>query len=487
MEFIMNKASLQSQGIDPKGVLDFIALIKQKGIKLHTFTMARNEKIVAEVKAFPYDQNYRHIINSCTKTFTSLAVGICYDRGLIKLDDRVTDYIQNENASENGLSNLTIRHLLTMSVGHDHEPCVYADREWSLRLLDKPLTYPSGSLFFYNNMASHTLSAIVQKVSGQSEYELLKECFFDKCGFEDYYWINDPYGVSFGAAGLYVRPIDLLKLGQLYLNKGILNGQRIVSEEWVELATQKEMETAPAYPAHKTENCQGYGFQLWRCTHNGYRASGLFGQVCLVLPDKNLVAVFNSSTTGSQPLLDAFFETIYPCIGDQPLSEDENAYKLIEEAQKSLDIKPLSGTSKGFYVDRVNNKKLKSDNSNREYQFDFNNDELLLHIFENGNEYKMKLKENGFASMESNYDNYTMSRNDFYIPTKKREINSCPIVYGSYAWVSNTHLKLLLIIKDHTLYTNMDVYFDCKKILIDEKIEYNSDTHTDIQSDILSW
>ena len=473
--YAMPASSLKDENIDPQGVLDFIDKLKEKNILLHSFIMARNGNIVCRLNAYPYSSDYRHVINSCTKTFNSLAVGIVYDQGLISLDDKVSDYIKNPNAEKNGLKDLTIRHLLTMSVGHDHEPPLDTDKPWAERLFDKPLTYPSGSLYFYNNLASHTLSTIVKIVSGKTSEELLKERFFDKCGIRDYYWIKDPYGIPFGAAGIFIKGEDMLKMGQLFLNKGELNGIRVVYEEYIELATAKQMETAPAYNPLKTESIQGYGFQLWHSTHNAYRASGLFGQVCLVIPDKNVTAVFNSSTSGSQPLLDTFFDTIYPAI-DREGQHPANIEEIIKEKMKILDTEPVSGNAIGFYEEQISGKKLKKDDSDDYLILDFKDDSCLL-TFTKGKEFKVLLGHNRFKESKTDFDDYYRSINFYKICPKPENVEG-PLTYGSYAWISNSHLKIRILTKDDAPYVNLDLYFDDKSVDVSLQIDYiveNSD------------
>ncbi|MGI6510023.1 MAG: serine hydrolase domain-containing protein [Erysipelotrichaceae bacterium] len=483
-EFEMERTSLESQGVNSKGILNFINLIKERNIKLHTFTLARNGKVICEIKGFPFEHNYRHVINSCTKTFISLAVGICYDMGLINIDDKVSRYF-NVNAKKNNLQNLTIRHLLTMSVGHDMEPFTNESKPWAERLFDKPLTYPSGSKFHYNNLASNTLSSIVTAVSGKNVEQLLKESFFDKCGIEDYYWIKDDHNNSLGAAGLYIKPTDLLKLGQLFLNKGILNGHRIVSEKWIDMATAKQIRTDDVYDAKKTESTQGYGFQLWKCTHNGYRASGLFGQVCLVLPDKNIVAVFNSSTSGSQPLLDCFFETIYPYILDEPVKSNYEAVTKIREAEKMLDLKPVVSGSESHYQQIIDGKELKSIETKKKYKFIFGeNEDCILKIYDD-KKYTIFLGKGKYNKIESDYDHYMAKINPFYKRLANRTTAKKPITYGSYGWISNSHLKAVVVNKDYTAYSYFDFYFDDMYIIVNERIEYNSDGYENLYYDIL--
>lgn len=462
-------SALKQENVDPEGILAFIDRLKEKNIRLHSFVLVRNGNIICSIDAYPYSSSYRHIINSCTKTFTSLAMGILYDKGLIDFDDKVNDYIKSPNAEKNGLGDLTIRHLITMSVGHDQEPNVDRNKEWALRLFDKPATYKAGTRFFYNNLASNTLSTIVTKVTGKTTEELLKECFFDRCGIHDYYWLKDPFNISLGAAGIYMKATDVAKLGQLFLNKGVLNGERIVSEEYIEMATSKQFDTAPFYAANKSESIQGYGFHLWRSSHDAYRASGLFGQVCLVIPDRNIVAVFNSATSGSQPILDAFFDTVYPAI-DREGTYPEDIENIIKEKAKLLDLGCEKSCAEGIYEKQISGRKLVGRDRDKSITLKFEDDVCTFTIKDKG-EYVTTLKKDMLKEDTSSFDEYLRSRG-IYKECEGRTGADDPLTYGTYSWLSNTHLKIMIVMKDSTSYMYYDLYFDDEYVKVFENIEY---------------
>lgn len=112
----LGRSTCEREGVDSRGILAFIQKLKERDIHLHTFTMARHGKLIAQVNAFPYKNTCRHVENSVTKTFTSVAVGILYDRGLLSLDELVYPYFSNPSYADNGLETLTIRHLDRKSV-----------------------------------------------------------------------------------------------------------------------------------------------------------------------------------------------------------------------------------------------------------------------------------------------------------------------------------------------------------------------------------
>ena len=479
-------SSLKDENIDPKSVVDFLNKLQEKGIKLHNFVMARNGKIVADVSVFPYSTKHRHIINSCTKTFTSIAIGILYDRGLLKLDDKVKKYFNNPSIDRNGYSDLTIFNLLTMSLGQDG-PDMYACNgdgyDWCERVFDRHVSDAIGDKFLYNSMASHLLSAIVTKITGQSEEEFLRENFFEYCGIKDIYWAKDPSGYSIGGAGIYVAAKDLIKIGELYRNEGVINGKRILSKEWCLKATSKQIETAGSYSANKTESTKGYGFQIWMCSQNGFRASGLFGQLCFVFKDKGITCAVNSSSSGSQGIMDAFFDTIYKSIDNYEECQnfDEKLHAILEE----LSTKPLKGSYVPAYQDLINDKELKYRGKNKSIKLSFAGDLCSMTVRSEDNKYSCLLKRNDFVESVSDIDNYLIPLSSYQQYTKRRDDVFAPITYGSYAWVGATHLKIMVLFKDHTSYNYWDIYLDDKYGRIDECFTYLIEGYDYRNQDIL--
>ena len=469
----LEQSTCEKEGVDSRGILAFIRRLKERDIHLHTFTMARHGKLIAQVNAFPYKNTCRHVENSVTKTFTCVAVGILHDRGLLRLDEPVHPYFSNPSYAENGLGTLTIRHLLTMAMGQDG-PDMFAagddSRDWCESIFDRRVTNLPGSRFYYNSMASHMLSAIVTKITGKSQCGFLKENYFELCGIQDYDWLEDPSGYSIGGVGLYMKGTDLIKLGQLFLNRGVLNGHRILSEEWCALAASKQIDTAPGYPAYKTESTQGYGFQLWRCTHNGYRASGLFGQMCVVLPDCDTTFVMNSSTAGSQPLLDTFFETVYPCIGNEPLKECPENVQRILELSHILDAQPVTGNAIPAYQDSINGRKIRFRDADKYIRLTFLSDDCSFEIGEGDRTFSCCLGKQEYRAGATDLDQYLMRYGSYMQTAKPR--SHAPSAYGSYAWLGASHMRIRVLLNDHTSYNEWDIYFDSYMARLDENFKY---------------
>jgi hypothetical protein len=217
---------------------------------------------------------------------------------------------------------MRVRHLLTMSTGHDVDATgptrAQADGDWVRGFLSLPVEHAPGSKFVYNSAATYMLSAIVQKRSGKRVLDYLKPRLFSPLGIEGPTWETCPKGIDTGGWGLSVKTEDIARFGQLYLKNGQWNGRQVVPEAWVEAATHRHVSNGD--PATPSDWSQGYGYQFWRCRHEAYRGDGAFGQFCVVLPGLDAVLAVTSGTGDMQAILDAAWEHLLPGMGSAPLA-----------------------------------------------------------------------------------------------------------------------------------------------------------------------
>ena len=128
---------------------------------------------------------------------------------------------------------------------------------------------------------------------------------------------------SLGGYGLKLCTEDIAKFGQLYLQKGQWNGKQLVSEAWVEQATSKQVPNEEESHAKiGVDWQQGYGFQFWRCTHNAFRGDGAGGQLCVVIPDQDMVVAITAQTGDFQREMNAIWDNLLPAGGAQAIPED---------------------------------------------------------------------------------------------------------------------------------------------------------------------
>ena len=260
------------------------------------------------------DQSRIHVF-SVTKSIVSVLIGIAIDKGFIKsIDDKVLDYYPDYivKRGEKTLPEIRIRDILTMTVPYKYKFNPYTkyftSMDWVKFSLDKMGGKGKIGEFRYAPIIGpDVLSGILVKATGQSVLDFAKENLFEQLELNieknitfhskeeqmEFYkstdmngWVADPQGVNTAGWGLTISPVDMAKIGQLFLNKGKWNGKQIVSEKWVEESTTE-------HSRWKKMNLP-YGYLWWIGEDGGYAAMGDGGNIIYVNPEKNLVVAITS-------------------------------------------------------------------------------------------------------------------------------------------------------------------------------------------------
>lgn len=381
------RSTPEEQGVSSHHLRRFINRLKEINIQLHTFMILRNGHVIAEAYRQPYSPEYRRLLHSVSKSFTSTAIGIAVDEGILAIDEKVASFFPNElpENPDKKLLEMTISHLLTMTCGHKEDTLgalISSEKNWVKAFLACPLEYKPGTYFVYNSGATFMLSAIIQKVTGLTLFEYLKPRVFEPLGIQDPQWDQNPDGMNTGGWGLMVKPEDIAKFGQMYLQEGVFGGKRIISREWIQQATSKSVPNDTGVNPDVEWN-QGYGFQFWMCRYDAYRADGAFGQYCVVMPKQNMVFVATCEENCTQSLLDILWEELMPHTANHELFSDCNAYcalqRELDEFEKAKDI-----PSSHSYLELVIHQKpfvLKEPTAGiREIMFHFERNHLTVNI-----------------------------------------------------------------------------------------------------------
>ena len=236
---------------------------------------------------------------SVTKSFTSALVGIAIDQGIIgSVDDPVVSYFPNttfDNDSPEKQS-VTIRHVLTMTSGFDYgeDPTLAPPVTGSVatHVLNSPVAREPGTSWVYDSQAPSILTQIIEIQSNMPFTDFANESLFDPLGIQEVVWGKDDSGLAYGGFGLYLTSREMAKLGQLFLQDGLWNGEQIISKEWVQESTSSHMPDNVQF-VYSVRPSGDYGYLWW--TYDGfYVASGLHGQRIIVNPDNGYVLVFTS-------------------------------------------------------------------------------------------------------------------------------------------------------------------------------------------------
>jgi CubicO group peptidase (beta-lactamase class C family) len=270
-------ATPESEGVSSAGIDSFL-YAAGKIHEMHSFMILRHDKLVAQGWWAPYGPALRHSMYSCSKSFTSTAVGFAISEHLLTVNDKVTSFFPKllPDTISPYLAQLTVRDLLTMSVGMEPDPTAVIPRStvnWVKAFLAFPIKYKPGTKFLYNTMATYMLSAIVQKVSGKRVLDYLKPRLFDPLGIKGIDWEISTEGINTGGWGLRLKTEDMAKMAELYLHNGVWNGKQVLPKGWVEQATTYKIDQAPGAVQSKRDSSdwmQGYCYQFWRCRHNAF-------------------------------------------------------------------------------------------------------------------------------------------------------------------------------------------------------------------------
>jgi CubicO group peptidase (beta-lactamase class C family) len=374
--FQFQRSKPEAQDISPAAIADFIAAAEKTIPYLHSFMLLRHAKVVAEGWWYPWRPETPHMLFSLTKSFTSTAVGLTIAEGRLSVEDQVLSFFPADapkKAGEN-LAAMRVKHLLSMSTGHDQDTTerVFRSRNPFKAFLSLPVEHVPGTHFVYNSAASYMLAAIVQKLTGQTLVEYLTPRFFEPLGIAGATWESHPNGVNFGGWGLNVKTEDIARFGQLYLQNGEWEGKQILPREWVETATRSQVSNGND---PQSDWAQGYGYQFWRCRHNIYRGDGAFGQFCIVMPDQEAVMAITAGVPDMQAVLNLIWDTLLPAMGEKQFALDKRATTVETKNLGQLFIAPPQGASTSS---------LRQDVSGRTYFFEPNYETLRNLRFEFG-------------------------------------------------------------------------------------------------------
>jgi CubicO group peptidase (beta-lactamase class C family) len=289
---------------------DMLDFITENSLDVHSVTVIRHGYVLLNETPFPFQgqsrtQSYNgtHYLYSATKSFTSCLIGIAIKMGYIdNISQAVLSFFPDMTFAnvDDRKERMTLEDLLTMRSGlpWDETSAPFSSPENDVFqvsfnssggvqfVLDRPMEHEPGEVFLYNSGATHVLSGVIQEVTGMTTAEFAEQYLFDPLGIDVYYWPSDTKGVTFGAWDLQLRPLDMVKLGYLFLNNGTWDGEQIVTESWVNESVQTVSTLSPTH---------GYGFQWHTAPQlNSYFAAGLYGQYIFVCPELDIVAGFTS-------------------------------------------------------------------------------------------------------------------------------------------------------------------------------------------------
>jgi CubicO group peptidase (beta-lactamase class C family) len=262
------------------------------------FIVIRNQEILYENYFNGYGRDSIVTSFSVAKSYIATLVGIALDKQLItNLDEPVTRYVPELLDRDQRFQRITLRHLLTMSSGlrwderglpwSDDAETYYGTDLREVAMEDTEIVSPPGRVFVYNPYNTLLLGIVLERATGLPVSEFMEQWLWQPMGAEaEGTWSIDSEGRGFEKmeSGLNARAIDMVKIGLLYLHSGVLNGNRIVSEQWTTEAT--------AFTDEQDASTR-YQYQWWTYSDpelgDWFAAQGNKGQIVAVFPSKDLV------------------------------------------------------------------------------------------------------------------------------------------------------------------------------------------------------
>jgi len=284
---------------------EFKCEVIKNGLNIYGIVVIKDGIKIVEHHFIPEE---RRELYSVTKSFTSTAVGLAIAEGYFSLKDSLLKLFEKDipkDVSQSHLDNLdkvTVKRLLTMSI-KDYTFVRPTCDNWLKHILSIPLPNVDQVVFEYSNLSAYLSGVIVEKTTNKNMMDYLQPRLFSPLGIKNVKCEYSAEGYFYGASGMKLTINELSRFGQLYLQEGFYNGKQLLTKEWVNSATKKQIETREG----------GYGYYFWRHQVHSYRASGMRGQVCIVIPEKNaVIAVMSDLEADTEEMRQCIWNTIYP-------------------------------------------------------------------------------------------------------------------------------------------------------------------------------
>ncbi len=419
-------ATPESCGISSAKLEKMLRKFDDHGFATHSILMAKGDRIFLDAYWHPFNSETHHRMNSVTKSFVGIAIGLLEEEGRISLNDKVSKYFPDECPADlDGYTkDLTIRNLLEMrttSLGRGGHWVRDGILDRKVPWFISPAQRPRDTLFHYDSTGSFMLCVIVERLTGKTFVEYLMDKMLRKIGFsEKTECIKGPDGYSWGDSGLLCRPHDLLAFAQLINNGGVWKSERLMNEEFLRKAVSKISDTCEK----GTRSCDddGYGYQIWRYYNGeGFMFLGAGDQIMVCIPDKDFYFVCtgdNQEHPQARAIIcDTLTYDIINELSDTPLPEDEKALCSLNEYTSSLKLCHIRGNTSSHAAKVVNKKtytlsenkmgikwfKLRLDEQNKKGIFEYENaqghKELEFGLCEN---VLTEFPEEGYPKMQMN-------------------------------------------------------------------------------------
>ncbi len=358
---MFNKITPEKAGISSGKVLNFIKTFDDYNMPLHSILMSKGDDIFAECYYEPFDDKFLHRMYSVSKSFVAIAVGVVVTEGLMSLDDVVSDYFpefKNENFDEYNRE-CTVRDMLKMksNIGTG----VY----WWGKFKSRVEAYYSmktskipGTQFMYDSIGCFLLGCIIEKLTGKTFLEYLKEKVLLDIGFsKDSYTLYEPGGFTVGDSGVMCTTRDLWLFSRFIMKKGEWGGKQYIDRQFMEdaISCQSFNHFDAGYESHSVK---GYGYLIWKTYGDSFSLIGMGDQLALCDMKRDLCLVITADNQARKESRNIIYHEFYKHfveeVGDTPLPENTEKYEALSDYLSSQKLVIQRGSATSPLKDKIN-------------------------------------------------------------------------------------------------------------------------------------
>jgi len=306
----------------------FVRELRQAEIPLHSVAVLDHGEVAGERYLAPFGKDTLQRMYSVTKSFVSVAVGFLIQDGKLGLHDPILEYFKEYDtpAVSEQIRRLRIEDMLKMQTCYLQT--TYKTNPggmWVPSFFAAAPHHEPGMIFMYDTSSTDTLCALVEKLSGKELLAFLRERCLDEIGFSrEAYVMRNRFGEAMGGSGLMAKTGDMVKFARLLMDDGKHHGNQLLPPDYMREATS--LQAATRISTETQEERQGYGYQFWRLTHNGFGCYGKGGQLILCYPDYETAVVTTADTTGVQGGNQAIYGAVYRHLLPEPRYERNHSF-----------------------------------------------------------------------------------------------------------------------------------------------------------------
>lgn len=354
------KITPEQAGISSERVLRFLRNLDGYRMPLHSVIMSKGDEIYAEGYYAPFDEKFLHRMYSASKTFVAMAVGVAVTEGLLSLDDVIVDYLpeyKNPNVDEY-YESCTVRDMLKMKSN------VGTLVRWWGQFPDRVEAYYSmttsklpGTCFYYDSIGSFLLGCIIERLTGKTFLDYLKEKVLLEIGFsKESYTLREPGGFAVGDSGVMCTARDLWLLARFIMKKGAWGGKQYINRAFMEEAVSSQ-----SYnhfdSGLRSQSKSGYGYLIWKTHKDGFSLIGMGDQLAICDEKRDLCLVLTAdnqaNTAAREVIYNEYYNHFLEKAEDFPLPENEEASAALAAYLASRTLVAQDGDTDSPLAERI--------------------------------------------------------------------------------------------------------------------------------------